>query len=208
MREKSTAWRNFLIEFARRIGKGDPEDYVDGGGWKARQGGNGLAAAGDVKLKFASCTSDGDAKIYALNRELDDSFLNLLVPFGTVSKELGRKLVHETLVLEPKSMVPIISVQPFRQGEFEHAVRIKAMNVARPDDLHRQIGYQVRKFNACRFCLKCESVCRQGAISVAGGEYRIAPEKCVRCRMCVTEKYLSGGCMMEKYLRTKTGGNL
>ena len=205
MREKSRDWRNFLISFAKRIGKDSPEDYVDGGGWKARQGGNGLAASGDVKLKFASCTSDENAKVYSLTRPLDDSFLNLLVPFGTVSKELGRKLVHETLVLEPKSGVPIISVQPFSNGEFVHAVRIKTMNVTKHDVLHRQIGYQVRKFNACRFCLKCESVCRQGAISVSGGEYHIDSAKCARCKMCVTEKYLTGGCMMDKYLRTKVG---
>ena len=30
-------------------------------------------------------------------------------------------------------------------------------------------------------------------------------KKCVKCKMCVTEKYLAGGCMMEKYLRTKSG---
>lgn len=29
------------------------------------------------------------------------------------------------------------------------------------------------------------------------------PDKCVRCKMCVTAKYLDGGCMMDKYLRTK-----
>lgn len=203
MKERSEKWRNFLIDFARSIGKPDAEEYVDSGKWKARQGGNGVRAAEDVKLKFTACTSEEHAKIYSLTHKFDDSFLNMLVPFGIVSKELGRKLLHETLVLEPKSKVPIISVQPFNQDGFEHAVKIKTMNVSNHDDLQRKIGYQVRKFNACRRCLKCESVCRQGAISITGGEYYINPEKCVHCKMCVTEKYLVGGCMMEKYLRTK-----
>ena len=27
--------------------------------------------------------------------------------------------------------------------------------------------------------------------------------KCKRCKMCVTAKYLDGGCLMDKYLKTK-----
>ena len=57
MPEQSKKWRTFLIEFAKRIGKEDAEVYVDTGKWKARQGGNGLAAAGDVKIKFTDCTT-------------------------------------------------------------------------------------------------------------------------------------------------------
>lgn len=203
MSERSEKWRSFLVDFARQIGKPDAEEYVDSGKWKARQGGNGVAAAGDVKLKFTNCTSEEHSKIYQLTRAFDDSFLNMLVPFGSLAPELGRKLIHETLILDVKTKVPIISVQPFNQSGFEHAVKVRTMNVEKHDDLQRMIGYQVRKFNACRKCLKCESVCRSGAISLAGNEYYINPEKCVHCKKCVTEKYLTGGCMMEKYLRTK-----
>ena len=203
MSERSEKWRSFLVGFARQIGKPDAEEYVDSGKWKARQGGNGVAAAGDVKLKFTNCTSEEHSKIYQLTRAFDDSFLNMLVPFGILAPELGRKLIHETLILDVKTKVPIISVQPFNQSGFEHAVKVRTMNVEKHDDLQRMIGYQVRKFNACRKCLKCESVCRSGAISLAGNEYYINPEKCVHCKKCVTEKYLTGGCMMEKYLRTK-----
>ena len=203
MSERSEKWRSFLVGFARQIGKPDAEEYVDSGKWKARQGGNGVAAAGDVKLKFTNCTSEEHSKIYQLTRAFDDSFLNMLVPFGILAPELGRKLIHETLILDVKTKVPIISVQPFNQSCFEHAVKVRTMNVEKHDDLQRMIGYQVRKFNACRKCLKCESVCRSGAISLAGNEYYINPEKCVHCKKCVTEKYLTGGCMMEKYLRTK-----
>ena len=77
------------------------------------------------------------------------------------------------------------------------------MNVADHDDLQRMVGYQIRKFNACRKCLKCESLCRSGAISIVGDSYYIDPAKCVHCKMCMTAKYLDGGCTMDKYLRTK-----
>lgn len=36
MLEKFKEWRNFLIEFVKRIGKVDVENYVDIGMWKVR----------------------------------------------------------------------------------------------------------------------------------------------------------------------------
>ena len=201
--DQARKWREFLIDFAVKIGKPDAEVYVDSGKWKARQGGNGLTAAEDVKIKFTNCTTEYNARVYKLNRPIDDSFLCLLTPFGKVSKELGRKLINETIVIDIKTNVPIISVQPFSQDGYDYAVKIKTMNVAKHDDLQRMIGYQVRKFNACRKCLKCESLCRFGAISIIGDEYRINERKCKRCKMCVTAKYLDGGCLMDKYLKTK-----
>lgn len=203
MPEQAKAWRDFLIDFARKIGKPDAEEYVDSGAWKARQGGNGLAAAGDVKIRFTNCTTEDYAKIYRLVRPMDDEFLNMLTPFGRVAPELGQKLLHEVLVLDIRTNVPILSVQPFEQGGYEFAVKIRTINVKDHDDLQHMVGYQVRKFNACRKCLKCESLCKAGAISISADRYYIDPEKCVHCKMCVTAKYLRGGCMMDKYLRTK-----
>jgi MinD superfamily P-loop ATPase len=76
------------------------------------------------------------------------------------------------------------------------------MNVAKHDDLQRMVGYQVKKFNACRKCLKCESLCRFGAITIIGEEYRISDNKCKRCKMCVTRQNTSmEDALMDKYLR-------
>lgn len=196
---ESKNWRNFLVEFAKKIGKPDPEIYVDSGKWKARQGGNGLISANDVKLKFTNCTTEENAKIYQLTKPFSDEFINLFVPFGKVAPELGRKILNETLILDCKTNVPILSISPFDQGT---AVKIKTLNVADHDSLQRMASYQVKKFNACRKCLKCESLCQAGAISVRE-EYFIDSAKCVHCKKCVTAKYLDGGCMMEKFLRTK-----
>lgn len=203
MPEQSIQWRELLINFAKKIGKDDAEIYVDTGKWKARQGGNGLVAAGDVKLKFTNCTSEEHAKIYKLIRPFNDDFVGMFVPFGRLAPELGNKMLREVLVLDVRSNVPILSIQPFSQDGFDYAVKIKTMNVESHDDLQRMAGYQVRKFNACRKCLKCESICRSGAISIIGDMYYINPDKCVHCKMCVTAKYLDGGCTMDKYLRTK-----
>ena len=203
MPEQSKKWRNFLIDFAKRIGKEDAEVYVDTGKWKARQGGNGLRAAGDVKIKFTNCTTEEHAKIYRLVRQFDDELVGMFVPFGRVAPELGKKLLHEVIVLDSRTNVPILSIQPFSQDDYEYAVKIRTMNVQDHDDLQRMVGYQIRKYNACRKCLKCESICRAGAISISEDGYYIDPDKCVHCKMCMTAKYLDGGCMRDKYLRTK-----
>lgn len=58
MPEQFRRWRQFLLGFAVKIGKPDPETYVDSGNWKARQGGKGLASAGDVKILDGGCMMD------------------------------------------------------------------------------------------------------------------------------------------------------
>lgn len=200
---ESKKWRDFLIEFAKKIGKEDAEVYVDTGKWKARQGGNGLRAASDVKIKFTNCTAEENAKIYRLVRPFDDELVGMFVPFGRIAPEFGKKILHEVVVLDSRTNVPIISLQPFNQDDYEYAVKVRTMNVENHDELQRMVGYQVRKYNACRKCLKCESICRSGAISITEDGYYIDSDKCVHCKMCMTAKYLNGGCMMDKYLRTK-----
>lgn len=201
--EQSNSWRDYLISFAHHIGKPDAEEYIDSGKWKARQGGNGLAAAEDVKIQYINCTSEEHSKIYRLTRPMDDQFLNMFTPFGRVAPELGQKLLQEVIVVDLKSGMPIISVQPFYQGDYDFAVKVRTINTIDNQSLQKKIGYQVRKFNACRQCLRCESVCRAGAISISTNYYYIDPDKCTHCEKCVTTKYLRGGCLMDKYLRTK-----
>ncbi len=203
MPAQSKKWRNFLLDFAKKIGKPDPEVYVDTGKWKARQGGNGLPSANDVKIRFTNCTAEEHAKIYRLVRPFNDELIGMFVPFGRLAPELGKKLLKETIVLDHRSNVPILSIQPFSQDGYEFAVKVRTMNVADHEDLQRMVSYQIRKFNACRKCLKCESLCKAGAISISGDSYYINSDKCVHCKMCVTPKYIDGGCMMDKYLRTK-----
>lgn len=203
MPEQSKEWRKFLIEFAKKIGKPDPEVYVDTGKWKARQGGNGLASANDVKIRFTNCTAEDHAKIYRLVKPFDDELVGMFVPFGRIAPELGKKILHETIILDSKTSVPILSIQPYSQDGYDYAVKVRTMNVADHDDLQRMVSYQIRKFNACRKCLKCESLCRAGAITINNFGYYIDPQKCVHCKTCMTAKYLDGGCMMDKYLRTK-----
>ena len=113
MPEQSKQWRDFLISFAQKIGKPDPEVYVDTGKWKARQGGNGLASASDVKIRFTNCTTEEYAKIYRLVHPFDDELTGMFTPFGRVAPEYGNKLLHEVIVLDYRTNVPILMFLPY-----------------------------------------------------------------------------------------------
>lgn len=199
MQEQSTTWRNFLIDFAKRIGKPDPEVYVDEGSWKARQGGNGVKAANDVKVKMSNCTTEPDAKVYSLKRPASEELFNLFNPFGILRQNGSEVFVHDL-----RTNVPILSLSQFGI-EQDNSLKVRIMNVDTKsrEKLEKQISFQILKYNACRFCLKCESLCKFGAINLQGGVYKIDEKKCKRCKMCVESKYLQGGCLMTKYLRTK-----
>jgi len=203
LKEDSDKWRTFLVEFAKRIGKPDPEIYVDSGKWKARQGGNGLEAAKNVRLKYSNCATEEHSIVFSLSRPYSQELVNYFSPIGKLAPELGRSLIKETVILDPASNTPIMTIQPFRQDEYENAVKIKSLDPSREAELFRMSKYQITKFNACRQCLKCESLCKYGAISIIESQYFIDSKKCRHCRQCVTDKYLEGGCLMRKYLRTK-----
>lgn len=204
MPDESKKWRDFLIDFAKKIGKLDAEVYIDSGKWKARQGGNGVSASADIKIKSSNCTTENNAIIYRLNRPMSEEFIDLFIPFGKVSKELGRKLINEIIIQDYKTNMPILSIQPFVQDGYDFSVKVKSINVKKSEELQRMVGYQIRKYNACRKCLKCESICKYGAITINSDSYIINSNKCAHCKMCVTLKYLEHGCLMGKYLAVQT----
>lgn len=203
MPEKAKAWKKFLIDFARRIGKPDAEVYVESGKWKARQGGNGLAAADSVKLESNQCTTEDNAYVFSLTRPFSDELVNLFCPIGKFSPGLGRKLLNEKVFVDVKTNEPLVAIMPFDKDGFDYAVKVRILKLDESEQLVRMAKYQVVKFNACRQCLKCESLCRFGAISITGNLYSIDEKKCTHCKQCVTDKYLEGGCLMRKYLKTK-----
>lgn len=205
MPEEYARWRDFLIDFAKRIGKPDPEVYVDTGKWKARQGGNGVAAANSIKVDASRCATEDNAMVFALERPYSDEFVGLFTPIGDYAPGLGRTLLEEKVFVDHRTREPIVSVMPFVLAGHEYSAKVRILRVADSEALLRMAKYQVIKFNACRQCLKCEALCRFGAITVTSDGYRIDPAKCTHCRQCVTDKYLEGGCLMRKYLKTKVG---
>jgi phosphoadenosine phosphosulfate reductase len=200
--EMAKAWRQQLFAFAQEVGvvESEIEKYIDELYWTYRQGGAGLAASEDVVVRSLGCTAEENAKVYKLKRAASAEFCTLFAPFGKIKP--GRKLLDEKLICDQGGK-PMLSVQPFQSGEYAHAVKVKTLGDKGHVALQRKVVYQIRKHNACRNCGACDAICAFGAIAITDGVYQIDEVKCKRCKKCVNPKFMAGGCLMKRVLKTK-----
>lgn len=207
MYDKYVHWYNQLVQFAISIGKPDPEDYVNEGGWKARQGGNGLAAAQRSIVSFEPCATEENAFNYELQRPVTDELYELFKPFGFINKELGNKRLGEVYVINKAGKVALILQG--RLGSTKLKVVIKDIHIAKARTLsvaEKRVQCQLTKYQMCLGCKACESICKYDAISVKDDgtgnvTYCIDNEKCMRCTECVG--HFNAGCYMRKVLGIK-----
>lgn len=207
MYDQYVHWHDFLIKFAKKIGKLDPEDYIDKGGWKARQGGNGLSAAQTSIVSFEPCATDENAFNYDLQKPITNELYELFKPFGYINKELGNKRLGEVYVMNKTGK--IVLILQGRIGSTKLKVIIKDIHIAKARTLsgaEGKIQCQLVKYQMCLGCKACESVCKFDAISVKDDGtgkiiYNIDSDKCTRCSECVS--HFDAGCYMKKVLRIK-----
>lgn len=207
MYDQYVHWHELLVDFAKQIGKSDPEEYVNEGGWKARQGGNGLAAAQTSIVSFEPCVTDENAFNYELQRPITDELYDLFKPFGYVNKELGNKRLGEVFIMDKAGKV--ILILQGRIGSTKLKVIIKDSHIAKARTLvvaEGRIQCQLTKYQMCLGCKACESVCKYDAISVKDDgtgkiTYTISEDKCKRCTECVG--HFNAGCYMRKVLCIK-----
>lgn len=203
-----TQWRGLLIDFAKQIGKPDPEEYIDGGNWKARQGGNGLEMANKSIVTFEPCAIEENSFNYELQRQITEELYELFKPFGYINREIGNKRLGEVYIMD--KLGNVVLILQGRIGSKHLKVTIKKTNLAKARTLavaEGKIQCQLTKYQMCIGCKACESICKHDAISIREeqGEliYRINDSKCVRCTECVG--HFDAGCYMRKVLTIKRG---
>ena len=207
MHDQYLHWRSLLVEFAKQIGKPDPEDYVAQGGWKARQGGNGLAAAQTSVVTFEPCATEENSFNYELQKPITEELYELFKPFGYINKELGNKRLGEVYVMNKAGKVVLILQG--RLGSTKLKVTIKDVHIAKAKTLataEGKIQCQLTKYQMCLGCKACESICKYDAISVKDDgtgkiSYKIDNDRCKRCTECVG--HFNAGCYMRKVLTIK-----
>lgn len=218
MPKQSEEWRNQLIRFATKIGKPDPEVYIDEGGWKARQGGNGVEISDKIFVSFKPCANEPDSFNYDLKRPIDEELYELFKPFGWINHEMGNQRLGQVYVTD-KVGNPIMRLQG-KIGSRElkvTALKVPLGKAKSLRDVKQRIDCQLTKYQLCLGCLGCESACKHNAIIVrkpaheneillnkVNDTYRILDDKCVRCGDCIG--HFDGGCYMRKVLITKKGG--
>ncbi|MCR5146973.1 MAG: phosphoadenosine phosphosulfate reductase family protein [Clostridia bacterium] len=211
MNKEYTEFHKILLDFAKQVGKPDPEDYVKSGGWKARQGGNGLDYSKNAVISFKPCALEENTLNFELNKPITDTIYELFKPFGILDFNIGNKRLGEVYVLDRVSRQPILKLK----GKIGDDI-IKVSIIKIPKNIKNQkyfeiyIKYQITKYQTCLACRACESICKHDAISVRNTEennsisYRINEKKCVGCLECVF--HFQGGCYLKKVLRTKNDG--
>ena len=207
MPEQYAKFRTMLINFAKKVGKPDPEIYVDEGKWKARQGGNGLEYASKSAVIFEPCVLQEDTINFELQRPITPELYELFKPFGYLDFNLGNPRLGEVYVLS-KSGALLLKLQG-KVGSTTLKVSIlnrKAGNSASIRAVEDKVKCQITKYQMCIGCLACESICMQGAINILTDHtglisYSINNEKCIRCAHCIT--HYDGGCYIKKVVRIK-----
>lgn len=207
MPEQSKAWKAQLIRFAKQVGKPDPEEYVAQGGWKARQGGNGLEVSKKFAIGFTPCATEENAFNYELSRPISPALYELFKPFGTLDFEMGNPRLGEVYVLD-KNKQPLLRLQG-RVGKTLLKVSILKLPFAgcpRIREAELKIKCQLAKYQICLGCMACTSVCKFNAIKITPTDtdvfnYVVDEKRCVHCGQCVN--HFDGGCYMRDVIRTK-----
>lgn len=202
-----TKFHNTLVDFAKKIGKPDPEVYVLDGKWKARQGGNGLDYAQTSVVTFEPCALQENTLNFDLQRPISEELYELFKPFGFINKELGNERLGEVFVtdkngglllkLQGKIGTKVLKVSVLNKNA-AHCNSIKAVE--------DKVKCQITKYQMCMGCLGCESACMHGAINIQTDHtgllsYKINDSKCVRCGVCIG--HYDGGCYMRKVMTIK-----
>ncbi len=206
---QSEKFHKLLLRFAKGIGKEDAEEYVKAGGWKARQGGNGMAYAQKSVVSFRPCAVEENIFYYELQKPMEEGLYEFFRPFGYLNFEMGSQRLGEAFVLDKKGNI-LLKLQG-RIGSRELKVAVLSTRIAGARDLkaaEERIRCQITKYQMCLGCLACESVCKYNALMVKETKtgqiaYCISEDKCLRCGACVN--HFTGGCYMRKVLSVKRG---
>lgn len=188
-------WYDFLIKFSKKIGKLDYEDYVKDGKWKARQGGDGLDKSTEIIVQSKECINEKNSKTFTLNKSVNEDFIQLFKPFGSM-KIIEKNKMSELILIDRKNN-PLFKIM-YKDGDNEVKVTIM-----RSDDkyIFNKIQKQFNKFNSCLYCQGCNSACPTGAIYVSNGKYIVDDTKCINCLKCIDK--FDSGCLIASALKIK-----
>ncbi len=205
--ELNDKFTKIIYDFAVKMGKTDPMEYVINGGWKARSGGAGIDRSKNVAIEFKPCATDESSFNYELNKPISEQLYEFFKPFGILNFDMGNKRLGEVFVLDFKTNEPLLKLQG-RIGSNDLRITILKRPIAKRTktvEIELKFKSQITKFQLCTGCHACETACKHGAITlekvpdtISDYIYRIDSNKCVRCTECIT--HYQGGCYMRRVL--------
>lgn len=197
--DDTARWRNQLVDFARRIGKPDPVEYVESRAWVKRFGGAGLENAFEG-IETKACGDMDNTFQVDVDRPVNIELEEFLKPLGRIIRDRSRPALGE-IYLEgrPGQKWDAIIVQA---PENSTSMRFTVLNPK--DNINNLVAYfryQATKFQTCIQCTACSAVCPTGAITIKPDQriYEINQDTCTGCMECVTH-FGSTGCLVAKSL--------
>jgi len=197
--EDSARWRQQLLDFAQRIGKPDPIEYVDSRAWVKRFGGAGMPNK-FTGIETKPCGDMDNTIQVEVERPVNAELEEFLKPLGKINRDRSRAALGEIYLEGRKGQKwdALIVQAP----ENSTTLRVTVLN---PRDTLKNISayirYQATKFQTCIQCTACSAVCPAGAITIKPDQriYEINQDVCTGCLECVTH-FGSAGCLVAKSL--------
>ena len=197
--EKAERWREQLIRFARRIGKPDPEEYVDDRAWVRRFGGAGMENR-FAGLEARPCGEGDDTIQIVLRRPIvQERLLEFFKPLGRIDLARSRPALGELFLTARRNNG--WSALRLQAIEGDDVIRVTVLGAKDPSRVFSLVRSQAVKYQMCLRCTACAAVCPNGAIVVSADPdiYQIDEARCAGCLECVTH-FGSPGCLVAKSL--------
>lgn len=203
--EENQGWMNFLLDYAREIGKEDPYDWITSGAWKMRVGKS--QGRSSVYVKKVPCLKNMNAMHFILDKKITEDFVERFKPFGKIEifsdyngegfivKDVTTgeglfmiKRVKDIKVLKKESVID----PSWDLGEEFLCVHL--LTTKGKYHLLQAVERQIRKFQVCVLCGACVGICPTNAISL-NPHFRISEDKCSHCGRCLSTKFIKASCI-------------
>lgn len=198
--EDAARRREQLIDFARRIGKPDPVEYVDDRAWVKRFGGAGMPNRFSG-LEAKPCGDMANTVQIEVERPVNVELEEFLKPLGKIIPDRCRPALGE-LYLEARATQTDKYWDALIVQAPQNSTTLRFTVLNPQQDMKRLTWYfkhQASKFQTCIQCTACSAVCPRGAITIKPDQriYEIDQDVCTGCMECVTH-FGSTGCLVAK----------
>ena len=204
-------WHNFLLKFAKEIGKKDADVYVAQGKWKARQGGSGIENQLQYRSILKFTEKSPSLRIYNIRKTISvDNLIEFFKPFGQIERTIGVKSKDDFIILG-KNKIELFKISISSKNKLSiELFETKFSNHFNKNNIDQTlwsyIECQLRKYQICINCQACKSACPVGAIEVDKNNYTIDNNKCTHCLKCI--KHFPKGCLIASSLTIKKSEEL
>jgi len=203
--KEARKWENFLLNYARKIGKENPTNYFSSGAWKMRVGkseGRSLVYARKVP-----CLKNANAIHFILDKPFTKDFVERFKPFGRIqrfSDNIGKGFIvrdirtdEELFMIKRVNDISILKKESNIDPNWKLGEEFLCVDILTRKNcyyLTQTIERQIRKFQVCILCGACAGICPTNAIKT-GAHFTIHEDKCIYCGRCISAKYIQSGCI-------------